>query len=93
MIIDLRLVREYGLTLNTKTKYHVLFCCCTWTILRIYTGEVRDCEQKGFYSNQNVWEILHHIQAGIEERLYCWSEAEDDTTEERRMQTKYSIDM
>ena len=37
MHIDLRMLQKYGLTLDTKTRYHMVCCCHTWCVRGVYT--------------------------------------------------------
>ena len=34
--IDLRLLKDFGLSLNTKTKYHIVYDQCAYAILGVY---------------------------------------------------------
>lgn len=36
MNIDFRLIKKYGLSLNDKKKYHMIYCCHTWTLWGVF---------------------------------------------------------
>jgi hypothetical protein len=84
MKLNLRLLRNMSLSLDTHKKYHIVYCSYTWTILSIsdnldyimeYSGTtLEDIENenlpKGVYINLSLWELLEHFDNIITDKLY-----------------------
>jgi len=83
MNIDFRLIKQYGLSLNDKTKYHIVYCCHTWTIRGIYedldkaiecsggTPEEYDSQCNETYNRDFIGDNYHYSK-GFVQNLNVW---------------------
>ena len=81
--IDFRLIKQYGLSLNDKTKYHISYCCHTWRIRGIYeeldkaiecmggTPEEYDRECNETYKRDFIGNNCHYSK-GLMQNLNVW---------------------
>jgi hypothetical protein len=73
--INLKLLQHYGLTLDMRKKYHIVYECCTHALLcisddlnQLFEDDWIDREDykkngdsKGVMTNLNVWELLDNL--------------------------------
>lgn len=83
MNIDFRLIKQYGLSLNNKTKYHIVYCSHTWTIQGIYedldkaiehsggTSEEYDSQCNEIYNRDFIGDNYHYSK-GFVQNLNVW---------------------
>ena len=84
--IDLRLLQQFGLSMNTKKMYTMKYDPCTWTLMGVY--ERRDSEQegessslvynKGVFEHLSVWDVLNRLCNDIQEEAYMSLDDFDD---------------
>jgi hypothetical protein len=74
--IDFRMIQKYGLSLNDKKKYHIVYCSHTWSIFGVYDDLDKAIEEtgenpgdKGFEYNLNVWELLEQLGGSTSENM------------------------
>ena len=73
--IDFRLLQQFGLSLNTKKPYKMVYDPCTWTLLGVYEqkpGETSSSlvPQKGIFNHLSVWDVLERLVKAIDEEAY-----------------------
>ena len=75
--IDFRLLQQFGLSLNTKKAYKMVYDPCTWTLMGVYEqkpGETSSSSslvpQKGIFNHLSVWDVLERLCKAINEEAY-----------------------
>ena len=79
--VDLRLLKAYGLSLNTRKRYFIVYCPMTWRMEAVYDdlsealkhyGMTVDAwhqeggiGMKGFFPHVSVWDLLTHLHNHI----------------------------
>jgi hypothetical protein len=75
MHINLKLLQHYGLTLDMRKKYHIVYECCTHALLcisddldQLFEDDwidrddyEKNGDSKGVMTNMNVWELLDNL--------------------------------
>lgn len=85
MDIDLRMIAKYGLSLDSRTRYHLVYDCHTWTVLGVYTDlaeavrrlepalpadyDYRTYRAKGLAKDIDVWELLRELSYTVSTEL------------------------
>jgi len=94
---DLRLLKEYGLSLNTRKRYFIVYCPMTWTIEAVYDDPAdalkhyrmtvddwhltKDAGIKGFFPNLSVWKLLSHLHNHITDKYHASADSQQDVIE------------
>lgn len=80
--IDFRMLQRFGLSLNTKKTYKMVYDPCTWTLLGVYEQNQDESSSKGIFTHLSVWDVLDCLRKVIVEEAYM--SLDDEIDEKRR---------
>ena len=89
MKIDFRLLQEFGLSMNAKKTYAMVYDPCTWTLMGVYDEDAKSFGTgKGIFEHLSVWDVLDRLGKDIQEEAYM---SLDDVEDLKNLESRRPI--